>query len=73
MAQKTHSFIDIAVLDRVREPFLRGDALALLSEDLGEVLWAMGRRDEARRYFDEARGIDPDNRALKRALEKTGA
>ena len=40
---------------------------------MGEVLWVMGRRDEARRYFGEAREIDPDNRALKRALEKTGA
>jgi hypothetical protein len=33
----------------------------------------MGRKDEARKYFDEARKLDPDNRALKRALEKTGA
>jgi predicted Zn-dependent protease len=40
---------------------------------LGEVLWVMGRRDEARRYFDEARALDPDNRSLKRALAETGA
>ena len=46
---------------------------AEIAAHVGEVLWVMGRRDEARRYFDEAREIDPDNRALKRALEKTGA
>jgi tetratricopeptide (TPR) repeat protein len=40
---------------------------------LGEVLWVMGRKDEARRYFDEARKLDPDNRSLQRALTKTGA
>lgn len=40
---------------------------------LGEVLWVMGRKDEARRYFEEARALDPDNRSLQRALTKTGA
>ncbi|MCD9028958.1 tetratricopeptide repeat protein [Luteimonas sp. BDR2-5] len=40
---------------------------------IGEVLWALGRRDEARRYFDEARALDPENRSLLRALENTGA
>ncbi|CAN5707004.1 tetratricopeptide repeat protein [soil metagenome] len=40
---------------------------------LGEVLWVLGRKEEARRYFEEARKLDPDNRALSRALEKTGA
>ena len=39
----------------------------------GEVLWVLGRHDEARKYFDEARGIDPENRSLIRALETTGA
>ena len=39
---------------------------------LGEVLWLLGRRDEARRYFDEARKLDPDNRSLRRALQKLG-
>ena len=33
----------------------------------------MDQKDEARRYFDEARRLDPDTRALKRALDKTGA
>jgi tetratricopeptide (TPR) repeat protein len=46
-----------------------------IAAHIGEVLWFQGRRDEARRFFDEARKLDPDNenRSLKRALEKTGA
>jgi tetratricopeptide (TPR) repeat protein len=44
-----------------------------IASHLGEVLWMLGRKDEARRYFDEARRLDPENRSLKRALEKTGA
>jgi hypothetical protein len=39
---------------------------------VGEVLWDLGRREEARRYFDEARKLDPENRALQRALKKIG-
>ena len=44
-----------------------------IAAHVAEVLWVMGQRDEARRYFDEARKLDPDNRSLLRALEKTGA
>jgi tetratricopeptide (TPR) repeat protein len=44
-----------------------------IAAHLAEVLWAVGKKDEARKYFDQARKLDPDNRALKRALEKTGA
>jgi len=46
-----------------------------IAAHIAEVLWFEGRQDEARRYFDEARKLDPDgeNRSLKRALEKTGA
>lgn len=40
---------------------------------IGEVLWVQGDYDEARKYFDEARKLDPENRSLLRALEKTGA
>lgn len=46
---------------------------AEVAAHIAEVLWVMGRRDEARRYFDEARAIDPENRSLLRALETTGA
>jgi tetratricopeptide (TPR) repeat protein len=44
-----------------------------IASHLAEVLWVRGEKDEARKYFDEAKKLDPDNRALKRALEKTGA
>ncbi len=44
-----------------------------IAAHVAEVLWFAGQRDEARRFFDEARKLDPDNRSLKRALEKTGA
>jgi tetratricopeptide (TPR) repeat protein len=46
---------------------------AEIGAHLGEVLWVTGSKDEARKYFEEARKLDPDNRSLKRALEKTGA
>jgi tetratricopeptide (TPR) repeat protein len=44
-----------------------------IASHLGQVLWVLGRREEARRYFEEARRLDPDNRALRRALQETGA
>ena len=39
---------------------------------LGEVLWTLGRREEAQRYFDESARLDPDNRSLRRALQTLG-
>lgn len=42
MASAHYSFIDIAVLDEVRRRFAAGEALALLSTDLDEILWANG-------------------------------
>ncbi|WDS35899.1 tetratricopeptide repeat protein [Pseudoxanthomonas sp.] len=44
-----------------------------IAAHLGQLLWEQGNKDEARHYFDEARKLDPDNRSLLRALEKTGA
>jgi predicted Zn-dependent protease len=45
-----------------------------IAAHLGEVLWVQGEKDEARRFFDESRRLQPEgNRALQRALEKTGA
>ncbi|MGV8923577.1 MAG: tetratricopeptide repeat protein [Thermomonas sp.] len=44
-----------------------------IASHLGLVLWVMGRKDEARRYFEEARKIDPDNRSLRRAVQEVGA
>lgn len=46
---------------------------AEIAAHLAEVLWKLGRKDEARKYFDEARKLDPDSRALKRALQEVGA
>jgi len=45
---------------------------AEIGAHLSEVLWVSGQQDEARRYFEEARKIDPDNRALQRVKEKYG-
>ncbi len=45
---------------------------AEIGAHLSEVLWVNGQQDEARRYFEEARKIDPDNRALQRVKEKYG-
>jgi tetratricopeptide (TPR) repeat protein len=43
-----------------------------IAAHIGEVLWVGGQQDEARRYFEEARKLDPDNRALRRAVETLG-
>ncbi|WP_282247172.1 tetratricopeptide repeat protein [Stenotrophomonas sp. PS02300] len=43
-----------------------------IAAHVGEVLWVLGRKDEARRFFDEARKLDPENRALQRVTEKYG-
>ena len=44
-----------------------------IAAHLGEVSWVAGDHDGARRWFEESRKLDPANRALQRALEKTGA
>ena len=46
---------------------------AEIAAHVGTVLWQLGRRDEAMEWFEDARGIDPDNRSLQRALEDVGA
>jgi tetratricopeptide (TPR) repeat protein len=40
-----------------------------IAAHLGEVLWTLGQREEARVVWREGAAIDPDNRALRRALE----
>jgi tetratricopeptide (TPR) repeat protein len=45
---------------------------AEIAAHLAEVLWVLGQKDESRKYFEESRKIDPDNRSLRRAIEKTG-
>lgn len=44
-----------------------------IAAHLAEVLWVTGDHAQARRYFGEARKLDPANRALQRALDRTGA
>lgn len=44
-----------------------------IASHLGQVLWVLGRKDEARKYFNDARRLDPGNRSLQRALQETGA
>ena len=44
-----------------------------IGSHLGQVLWVLGEREEARKYFEDARKLDPDNRSLQRALQATGA
>ena len=59
-------------LNHLRRAFaLQKDAE--IASHLGQVLWVMGEKEEARRYFDEARRMDPDNRSLQRALREVGA
>jgi tetratricopeptide (TPR) repeat protein len=43
-----------------------------IASHVGEVLWDLGKKEEARKYFEEARKLDPENRALQRALQKVG-
>ncbi|MGY0558157.1 MULTISPECIES: tetratricopeptide repeat protein [unclassified Lysobacter] len=58
-------------LGELRQAFaLQKDAE--VAAHLAEVLWVLGKHEEARKYFEEARQLDPDNRSLQRALENTG-
>jgi PAS domain S-box-containing protein len=63
---KTYPYIDIAVMDGVRQRLAAGDALCLLSPSLDEVIWA--NASGARLFgFDapgELIGIDPELSAL---------
>ncbi|WP_420959472.1 histidine kinase dimerization/phospho-acceptor domain-containing protein [Brucella sp. IR073] len=58
----TYPFIDIAVLEGVRERFVQGDALLVVSTDLKTVLWA--NRPGAAMFgfdrIDDILGSDPD-------------
>ena len=58
-------------LDHLRHAYaLQKDAD--IASHLGQVLWVLGQKDEARKYFDEARKLDPENRSLQRALREVG-
>ncbi len=45
---------------------------AEVAAHLGEALWESGAQDEARSIWRLGREIDPDNRALKQAIERHG-
>lgn len=47
-----YSFLDVAVLDAVRQRFAAGDAIAILSADLEQVIWANGPGAAAFGYPD---------------------
>lgn len=61
-----------AALDHLRHAYALQEDPDIASH-LGQVLWVLGRKDEARHYFDAARRLEPDNRSLQRALQETGA
>ncbi len=61
-----------AALDHLRHAYALQQDPDIASH-LGQVLWVLGQKDEARKHFDEARRLDPDNRSLQRALQETGA
>lgn len=50
---------------------LRADAE--IAVHLGEVLWSMGQKDNARKYWREARSKDPENQTLKSTLQRLNA
>ncbi len=43
MSAKQYPFIDVAVHERVSQPFARGEAVVLFSKDMARVLWSNGR------------------------------
>ena len=46
---------------------------AEIGAHLGEVLWTMGRRDDARKVWAEARSRDADNEVLRETMKRLGA
>src|SRR5690606_25887601 len=62
---------DEALVQLRRAHSLQKDAE--IAAHVAEVLWTGGEREEARRYFREALELDPDNRALRGARERSGA
>ena len=50
-----------------------GERDPVVAAHLGEVLWTLGRRDEAREIWDSALTEDPDNKVLLETLERFGS
>src|SRR5690554_2146954 len=55
---RAYPFLDIAVLDDIRERFAAGDALAVLRADLTRILWANGSGASMLGYSSIADAID---------------
>ncbi|WP_159592953.1 PAS domain S-box protein [Chelativorans xinjiangense] len=68
-----YSFLDIAVLDEVRERFAAGDALAVLSVDLAEIVWANGAGAAWLGYSDIEAAIGSAPRLPAVALRQVAA
>lgn len=62
---------DEALVELRRAFTLQKDAE--IAAHIAEVLWFTGKQEEARKFFEESRKLDAENRSLQRALEKTGA
>ncbi len=62
MPSRDYSFLDIAVLDDVRSRFAAGDAVAVLSTDLDEVVWANGQGAALFGYTDIESIMSADTR-----------
>ena len=58
-----------AALQTLRQAY-RLKADSEIAAHLGEVLWQLGKQDEARKVWQEASQRDPHNRALRATLEK---
>jgi len=58
-------------LDYLRKAW-KASPEAEVATHLGEVLWASGERDEARRMWREARRLEPGSETLRKTLERFG-
>src|SRR5690554_2769210 len=73
MASAPYSFLDIVVLEEVRERFAAGDALAVLSVGLDEILWTNGAGAEWLGYGDIASALGEPPRLPAAALRQIAA
>lgn len=81
LAPEDYYIVDSMGWVQYREGDLKGAAATLrraytgrpdaeIGAHLGEVLWQMGQRDEARRVWDEALKTAPDNETLLKTIKK---
>jgi Flp pilus assembly protein TadD len=81
LAPEDYYILDSLGWVQYREGDLKGAAATLrraytgrpdaeIGAHLGEVLWQLGQRDEARRVWDEARKTAPENETLLKTIKK---